>query len=85
MYQLNLLENPRKFLKKLKDKKLLVDLSHKIEELKYNPFPANSKKLKENVGYRLRFGDYRILYTVDTKREIVEIYKIGHRKDIYKY
>ena len=84
MYQLNLLENPRKFLRKLKDKKLLVDLSHKIEELKYNPLPINSKKLKENVGYRLRFGDYRILYTVDTKKEIVEIYKIGNRKDIYK-
>lgn len=84
MYQLNLLENPRKFLKNLRDKKLLLNLSHKIEELKYNPFPPNSKKLKDNLGYRLRIGDYRILYTVDKTVQIIEIYKIGHRRDIYK-
>ena len=84
MYQLNLLENPKKFLKKLKDTKLLLNLCHKIEELKYNPFPINSKKLKEGLGYRLRVGDYRILYTVDNVVQIIEIYKIGHRKDVYR-
>ena len=84
MYQLNLLEAPRKFLKNLRDKKLLLTLSHKIEELKYNPFPVGSKKLKGYLGYRLRVGDYRILYTVDSIVQIIEVYKIGHRKDIYK-
>ena len=84
MYQLNLLENPKKFLKKLRDKKLLLDLCQKIEELKYNPFPQGSKKLKENLGYRLRIGDYRILYTVDLKNKVIDIYKIEHRKDIYR-
>ena len=84
MYQLNLLEDPRKFLKNLRDRKLLLNLAHKIEELKYNPFPVNSKKLKENLGYRLRVGDYRILYTVDKIVQIIEIYKIGHRRDVYK-
>lgn len=52
MYQLNLLENPQKFLKKLNDKRLLLRLVKAIEELKYNPFPTSSKKLKENLGYR---------------------------------
>ncbi len=84
MYQLNLLESPRKFLKSLRDRKLLLNLSHKREELKYSPFPINSKKLKDNLGYRLRAGDYRILYTVDKTIQIVEIYKIGHRRDIYR-
>ena len=84
MYQLNLLENPKKFLNKIKDKKLLLRLVKVIEELKYTPFPANSKKLKENLGYRLRVGDYRILYTVDSIVQIIEVYKIGHRKDIYR-
>ena len=84
MYQLNLLENPKKFLNKIKDKKLLLRLIEAIEELKYNPFPANSKKLKENIGYRLRVSDYRILYTVDRIIQIIEVYKIGHRKDIYR-
>ena len=84
MYQLNLLEAPRKFLKNLRDKKLLLNLSHKIEELKYNPFPIGSKKLKNNLGYRIRIGDYRILYKVDNSIQIIEIYKIGHRRDVYK-
>ena len=84
MYQLNLLEGPKKFLKKLKDKKLLLNLCHKIEELKYNPFPVGSKKLKGDLGYRLRVGDYRILYRLDNAVQIIEIYKIGHRRDIYR-
>ena len=84
MYQLNLLEAPRKFLKNLRDKKLLLNLSHKIEELKYNPFPTGFKKLKNNLGYRIRISDYRILYKVDNSIQIIEIYQIGHRRDIYK-
>jgi len=84
MYQLNLLEGPRKFLKKLKDKKLLMRLATEIESLRYNPFPPDSKKLLGDLGYRLRIGDYRILYTVQKVIKIVEIYKIGHRKDIYQ-
>ncbi len=84
MYQLNLLESPKKVLGKIKDKKLLFRLVKAIESLKYNPFPENSKKLKGNVGYRLRIGDYRILYIVDKVVRIVEIYMIGHRKDIYR-
>ena len=84
MYQLNLLEGPRKFLRNLRNKKLLLNLSHRIEELKYNPFPSNSKKLKDNFGYRLRVGDYRVLYLGDKTIQIIEIYEIGHRRDIYR-
>lgn len=84
MYQLNLLEGPKKFLEKIKDKKLLLRLVEAIESLKYSPFSQNSRKLKDNLGYRLRVGDYRILYTVDKIVRVVEIYKIGHRKDVYR-
>ena len=84
MYQLNLLESPKRFLKKIKDKKLLLKLVKAIESLKYNPLPSNSKKLKGDLGYRVRIGDYRVLYTVDKVVHIVEIYKIGHRKNIYR-
>lgn len=84
MYQLNLLENPKRFLKKLNDKRLLFRLVQTIEGLKSDPFPPNIKKLHNDLGYRLRVGDYRILYTVDKIIKIVEIYKIGHRKDVYR-
>ena len=84
MYQLNLLESPKKFLKKIKDRNLLLKLVKAIEGLKYNPLPVNHKKLSGDLGYRIRIGDYRILYTVDKSIQIVEIYKIGHRKDVYR-
>ncbi|PKN02312.1 MAG: type II toxin-antitoxin system mRNA interferase toxin, RelE/StbE family [Elusimicrobia bacterium HGW-Elusimicrobia-1] len=35
-------------------------------------------------GYRLRVGDYRIIYTIDDKNKIVEISGVGHRKEVYR-
>ena len=52
--------------------------------LRENPFPSGIKKLKNIDGYRLRVGDYRVLYTVNEKERILEVYAIGHRKDIYR-
>lgn len=55
-----------------------------MERLALNPRPYQTKKLKDSPYYRLRVGDYRILYLVDdTKRQVV-IEEIGHRKDIYR-
>ena len=58
----------------------------KTEELGNNPRPKGYKKLeasKENM-LRIRVGDYRILYTVEDTLEVVDIRRIGHRKDVYK-
>ncbi|WP_293445030.1 type II toxin-antitoxin system RelE/ParE family toxin [Persephonella sp.] len=46
---------------------------------------TNIKSLKSHslVDYRLRVGDYRILFDVDWQNKIIYILKIGHRKDIY--
>lgn len=52
--------------------------------LRENLFPSGIKKLKNIDGYRLRVGDYRVLYTVNEKEGILEVYAIGHRKDIYR-
>lgn len=84
MYKIYLLESPKKFLKKIKNKKLLLKFAKVIENLKHDPTPTNSKKLIGVKGYRLRVGDYRILYTLEKTIKIVEIFKIGHRRDIYK-
>jgi mRNA interferase RelE/StbE len=57
-----------------------------IENLTINPFPQSKyKKLKgtEN-SYRLRVGNYRILYEVDSFVMLLTIYRIRHRKDSYK-
>ena len=55
-----------------------------IELLHNNPFPSRSRKLSgSDQDYRIRIGDYRILYRVDTKAKIITIYHIRHRREAY--
>jgi len=84
MYEVILLEKAVKQLSKL-PKKEADKIAAKIDKLENDPYPAGSKKLQgyEDV-YRIRQGDYRILYEVQNERLIVQIIKIGNRKDVYK-
>lgn len=56
-----------------------------IENLSENPRPAGCKKLKgeRESLWRIRIGDYRVIYSIEDVVRIVEIRKIGHRKEIY--
>lgn len=56
----------------------------KIFKLGDNPRPFGFKKLFGSSNYRLRTGDYRIIYSIDNARRTVKILDIGHRKDIYR-
>lgn len=57
----------------------------KIEILADNPFPSGSKLLKGFSGfYRIRVGDYRVIYSVQRNVITITIAAIGHRGDIYK-
>jgi mRNA interferase RelE/StbE len=57
----------------------------KVAVLAENPAGAgNVKALKGEEGYRLRVGDYRVVYTLEHKKLIVEVVRIAHRKDVYK-
>jgi mRNA interferase RelE/StbE len=47
-----------------------------ILSLTANPRPYGSKKLTEKEGYRIRVGDYRILYTIDDETKVVVVYRI---------
>jgi mRNA interferase RelE/StbE len=56
-----------------------------IDALSENPYPPGHKKLVGSEHtHRIRSGDYRVIYSVFDKRLIVQIVKIGHRKDVYK-
>ena len=57
----------------------------KAEDLSENPYPKGCLKLKgmKEEIWRIRIGDYRVLYAVDDSIEIVDIRRIGHRKDVY--
>ena len=52
--------------------------------LSENPRPFGSKKLINEGGYRMRSGDFRILYRIDDTAKEVIIYRIKHRKEAYK-
>ena len=56
-----------------------------IDSLVENPKPNGSKKLTgSDSTYRIRSGDYRMIYSVFNTKLIVEVIKIGHRKDVYR-
>lgn len=55
---------------------LRVAIDKAIFSLASNPRPRNAKKLTDKEGYRIRIGDYRVLYTIDDKAKIVVIYRI---------
>ncbi len=52
--------------------------------LEENPRPTGVKKLQGQESYRLRAGDYRILYTIDDKSKKVFIVAVGHRREVYR-
>jgi mRNA interferase RelE/StbE len=58
-----------------------------INNLAEIPQPEGSKKLVGSTDnlFRIRIGDYRVVYSIDDKVLIIEIRKIGHRKDVYRF
>jgi mRNA interferase RelE/StbE len=55
-----------------------------ITALATNPRPPGYKKLKGRPGYRIRQGDYRIIYEIYDNTLMVDVIALGHRKDIYE-
>ena len=56
-----------------------------IAGLADNPRPPGAKKLTDREGYRVRVGDYRILYQVDDEARTVVIYRVMGRGDVYRF
>lgn len=56
----------------------------RIRTLEEDPRPQGSEKLSGEEKYRLRQGDFRIIYSIDDQQATVTIVKIGHRRDIYR-
>lgn len=56
----------------------------RAEALRDDPRPAGCEKLSGAELYRVRQGLYRIVYSIDDARVVVEVVKVGHRRDIYR-
>jgi len=52
--------------------------------LKANPRPPGAKKLGGGERYRLRVGDYRVLFTIDDELQKIEVSAVGHRREVYR-
>jgi mRNA interferase RelE/StbE len=62
-----------------------VRVVSRIQSLAQAPRPVGSQKLAgEAERYRIRQGPYRIVYSVDDERRVVEVVKIGHRREVYR-
>jgi mRNA interferase RelE/StbE len=86
VYQIEYAASARKELEQL-DYTVFKKVKKAIDSLAINPFPHGSLKLevtKEKL-YRIRKGDYRIIYSVNHNIITITILKIAHRSDAYKF
>jgi len=64
--------------------KVADEILDKIGYLKHNPRPINAK-MKGSKGYRLRVGNYRVIYDIDDVGKRIFLRRVGHRSNIYKH
>jgi len=84
MYKIELKREPEKFIRK-QSRKIRIQLISALRKLQKDPRPRQAKKLSGlDELYRIRVGDYRIVYTIRNKILIILVLRIAHRKDVYK-
>ncbi len=81
-YKIEIKKTAEKELNKL-PRNDLKKIIQKIQNLAENPRPPGCKKLTGEEKYRIRSGNYRILYMIENNILIIYIIKIGHRRDVY--
>ena len=80
-YIISLSKKAQKQLDKLSD--LIAEpILDAIANLATNPRPAGCKKLKGRDGFRLRVGNYRILYDIYDAELVINVIALGHRKEV---
>ena len=84
MYQIQIKPSAKKDIKKLPSD-VATRIAKKIDELSLVPRPAGCKKLHGTSDslWRIRVGDYRILYGIDDAVYIIDIHYVGNRRDVY--
>ncbi len=82
-YRIRVKRSVSKDLKKVpkKDIKRILAAIHALAE---NPRPPQSKKLSGQERYRLRQGNYRILYSIEDEQLVIYVVKVGNRRDVYR-
>ena len=82
-YDVVLTSSAEKELKKL-SRQLVTRIVSRLENLASNPRPPGCKKLQGgDREWRIRIGDYRVVYTIDDAKLLVEVTRIRHRSEVY--
>lgn len=81
-YEIELAERVADEIRKM-PKELAARILKKVKDLEVIPYHL-SEKLKGDESWRLRVGDYRIIFDIDEKEKKIYITDVGHRKNIYK-
>ena len=83
-YRIEWKNSAKKELRKL-DRTVIPKIVAAVESLATTPHPEGHKKLQGSEHtYRIRIGDYRVVYSIEDQVLLIEIVKVGHRKNIYK-
>lgn len=83
-YHIDLARQAQKFLAS-QSKDIQKQIGHKIDVLENDPRPTGYKRLQGLKDlYRVRYGDYRIVYTIRDDQLLVLVIQIGHRRDVYR-
>ena len=83
-FQIEWRKSTRKDLRKI-DRQMVARIVEAVEALADEPYPSGSTKLSgSETAHRIRVGDYRVLYEVYDQEIVVEVIKVGHRRDVYR-
>ena len=82
-YQITIKPSAQKDLDKLPVKELLK-VASRLKQLENNPRPIGVQKLTDKEGYRIRIGNYRVLFEINDNLGKISIYRIKHRTEAYK-
>ena len=84
-YRISVSRPAQRDLRSIRDREVRQRIANAIEQLAENPRPQQAQKLRDaNDVWRIRVGDWRICYTVETDHLIVLILIVGQRGDVYE-
>lgn len=83
-YRIEITKSAAKEIRAISRKADRQRLVSRIRQLAADPRPPGCAKLSGRDAYRVRQGAYRVVYTIEDDRLVVEIVKVGHRRDVYR-
>jgi len=83
MFYIRILRRAQKELSRLSEPEY-TNICLSIRKLGHVARPSRCSKLTGRNGWRVRVGDYRVIYEIDDQNKIITILHIGHRKDVYR-